>query len=213
MSILNVIPRRLLTLTETKRQRVLDLLATRGVLRPRDLETVGISGVYLNKLYAEGLLDRPSRGLYTLAGDEPSEHRTIAEVSKRVPHGIVCLLSALGFHELTTQAPFEVWLAIDGKARQPQLDYPPIRIVRFSGQALSYGVEKHAIDGVEVRIYSPAKTVADCFKYRNKIGLNVAIEALRDCLQRKRATVDEIWEAAKVCRMSNVMRPYLEAVT
>jgi len=197
----------------TKRERILRLLKKTGVLRPRDLEEVGISGVYLNKLYAEGLLDRPSRGLYTLADSEPSEYRTIAEAGKRVPHGVVCLLSALRFHDLTTQAPFEAWLAIDEKARLPNIDYPPVRIVRFSGQALSYGVEEHKVDGVNVHIYSPAKTVADCFKYRNKIGLDVAIEALRDCLRQRKATLDELWSSAKVCRMSNVMRPYLEAVT
>lgn len=200
-------------MSKTKRERVLELLADTGMLRPRDLEKVGISGVYLNKLYAEGLLDRPSRGLYTLADSEPSEHRTIVEACKRVPHGAVCLLSALRFHNLTTQAPFEVWLAIDGKARLPKVDYPPMRFVRFSGAALSFGRERHDVDGVEVFIYSAAKTVADCFKYRNKVGLDVAIEALRDCLQQRSATLDELWTAAKVCRMSNVMRPYLEAVT
>ena len=197
----------------TKRERILRLLSKTGVLRPRDLEEVGISGVYLNKLYAEGVLDRPSRGLYTLHDTEPSEHRTIAEASKRVPHGIICLLSALRYHDLTTQSPFEVWLAIDQKARLPNIDYPPLRIVRFSGDALSFGVQEYKVEGVKIRVYSPAKTVADCFKYRNKIGLDVAIEALRDCWQQKKATMDELWDAAKVCRMSKVMRPYLEAVT
>ena len=208
-----VISLQFLTMPETKRDRVFQLLKETGVLRPRDLEEVGISGVYLNKLYAEGLLDRPSRGLYTLADSEPSEHRTIAEAGKRVPHGVVCLLSALRFHDLTTQAPFEVWLAIDEKARLPRMEYPPLRIVRFSGQALSFGIEEHEVDGVKVHIYSAAKTVADCFKYRNKIGLDVAIEALRDCLQQRKTTLDELWSAAKVCRMSNIMRPYMEAVT
>jgi predicted transcriptional regulator of viral defense system len=197
---------------ETKRARILQLLKKTEVLRPRDLEEIGISGVYLNKLYAEGLLERPSRGLYTLADSEPSEHRTIAEAGKRIPQGVICLLSALRFHDLTTQAPFEVWMAIDQKARHPNVDYPPVRIVRFSGDALAFGIEEHVVDGVKVRVYSPAKTIADCFKYRNKIGLDVAIEALRDCLQQRKATLDELWSAAKVCRMSNVMRPYLEAV-
>ena len=183
------------------------------MLRPRDLEAVGISGVYLNKLFGEGLLQRPGRGLYTAVDAEPSEHRTIAEVGKRVPQGVVCLLGALQFHHLTTQAPFEVWLAIAEKARLPKIEYPPLRVVRFSGPSLSFGIEEHEVDGVRVRVYSPAKTVADCFKYRNKIGLDVAIEALRDCLRQRKATRDELWSAAKVCRMSNVMRPYLEAVT
>lgn len=200
-------------MARTKRQHILELLKETGVLRPRDLEAIGISGVYLNKLYAQGLLERPSRGLYTLADTEPSEHRTIAEAGKRVPQGGVCLLTALRFHDLTTQAPFEVWLAIGEKARLPKIDYPPLRIVRFSGQALSFGIEEHEVDGVQVRVYSPAKTVADCFKYRNKIGLDVAIEALRDCVGQRKATLDELWAAAKVCRMANVMRPYLEMVT
>ncbi len=126
---------------------------------------------------------------------------------------MVCLLSALQNHHLTTQAPFEVWLAIAEKARLPKIEYPPLRVVRFSGPSLSFGIEEHEVDGVRVRVYSPAKTVADCFKYRNKIGLDVAIEALRDCLRQRKATRDELWSAAKVCRMSNVMRPYLEAVT
>lgn len=197
----------------TKKERVLQLFQDTAVLRPRDLEAIGISGVYLNKLHAEGLLERLSRGLYALADAEPTEHRTLAEASKRVPQGVVCLLSALRFHDLTTQAPFEVWLAIDEKARLPHVDYPPLRIVRFSGEALNFGVEEHQLDGVKLHVYSPAKTVADCFKYRNKIGLDVAIEALRDCIQQRKATLDELWTAAKVCRMSKVMRPYLEAVT
>jgi predicted transcriptional regulator of viral defense system len=200
-------------MARTKKDRILELIHKTGMLRPRDLEAVGISGVYLNKLFGEGLLQRPGRGLYTAVDAELSEHRTIAEVGKRVPQGVVCLLSALQYHHLTTQAPFEVWLAIAEKARLPKIEYPPLRVVRFSGPSLSFGIEEHEVDGVRVRVYSPAKTVADCFKYRNKIGLDVAIEALRDCLRQRKATRDELWSAAKVCRMSNVMRPYLEAVT
>lgn len=200
-------------MSKSKKQQILGLLKKTGVLRPRDLEAIGISGEYLNKLYREGILDRPSRGLYTLADSEPTENRTIAEAGKRVTQGVVCLLSALRFHDLTTQAPFEVWIAIDEKARLPRIDYPPVRIVRFSGDALTFGVGEHKLEGVKVRVYSPAKTVADCFKYRNKIGLDVAIETLRDCLQQRKATMDELWSAAKVCRMSNVMRPYLESMT
>lgn len=196
----------------SKKDRILALLKKTGVLRPRDLAAHGISAVYLNKLHAAKLLERPSRGLYTLASSQPSEHRTLAEAAKRVPKGIVCLLSALRFHNLTTQAPFEVWLAIAEKARLPRVDYPPLRIVRFSGIALMFGIEEHEVDGVKVRIYSAAKTVADCFKYRNKIGLDVALEALRDCLRQRKATLDELWTAAKQCRMANVIRPYLEAL-
>lgn len=195
----------------TKRDQILRMLKKTRVLRPRDVEAVGISRTYLNKLHAEGILDRPSRGLYVLQDDEPSEQRSLVEACRRVPRGVVCLLSALQFHGLTTQVPFEVWMAIDEKARLPRVDYPPLRIVRFSGTALTSGVQEHAIEGVTVRVYTPAKTVADCFKYRNKVGIDVAIEALQDCLRQRKATSDELWEAAKVCRMTNVMRPYLEA--
>nr|WP_197441455.1 type IV toxin-antitoxin system AbiEi family antitoxin domain-containing protein [Thalassoglobus neptunius] len=196
-----------------KRQQILGMLRESGVLRPRDVEEAGISASYLNRMYAEGLIDRPSRGLYCLLDSEPGEHRSLAEAAKLIPHGVICLLSALHFHELTTEFPFEVWIALDNHARQPAVDSPPIRVARFSGPALTFGIEEHQIDGVAVRIYTPAKTVADCFKFRNKIGLDVAIEALRDCLREKRATRDEIWKAAQVCRMTNVMRPYLESLS
>jgi predicted transcriptional regulator of viral defense system len=127
--------------------------------------------------------------------------------------GVVCLLSALRFHDLTTQSPFEVWLAIGEKSRLPKQENPQLRIVRFSAKALTYGVQSHRIEGVPVRVFTPAKTVADCFRYRNKIGLDVALEALRDCKRKRKATMDEIWKAAKVCRMANVMRPYLESIS
>ena len=198
---------------KTKKQTILKQFKKKQFLRPRDLDALNISREYLNKLYTEGVLDRPSRGLYVLPDSEPSEHRTIAEACKLIPKGIVCLLTALRIHELTTQSPFEVWMAIGEKARRPKIDYPPLRIVRHSGQSLLYGIEIRKIEGVKVSVYSPAKTVADCFKYRNKIGLDVAIEALRDCRHQKKATNDEIWRAAKVCRMANVMRPYMESIT
>ena len=136
----------------------------------------------------------------------------LAQASVRVPHGVVCLLSALRFHGLTTQNPAEVWMAIDRKARAPVERELPLRVVRFSGAALTAGVEVHRVDRVPVRIYGPAKTVADCFKYRRKIGVDVAIEALRDCLRTRRCTIDDLWRFAAVCRMQNVMHPYLEAL-
>lgn len=129
-----------------------------------------------------------------------------------MPKGVVCLLSALRFHELTTQAPFEVWLAIGEKAWRPRIEYPPLRIMRFSPTTLSAGVEEHQIEGVAVQVYPPAKTVADCFKYRNKIGLDIAIEALRECWRSRRCTVDDLWHYAGICRVQNVMRPYLESI-
>ena len=198
---------------KTKKQTILKQFKKKQFLRPRDLDALNISREYLNKLYTEGVLDRPSRGLYVLPDSEPSEHRTIVEACKLIPKGIVCLLTALRIHELTTQSPFEVWMAIGEKARRPKIDYPPLRIVRHSGQSLLYGIETRKVEGIKVSVYSPAKTVADCFKYRNKIGLDVAIEALRDCRHQKKATNDEIWRAAKICRMANVMRPYMESIT
>ena len=198
---------------KSRKDRVLDLVRQAGVLRPRDLDAEGIPRVYLRRLLAEGLLGRPGWGIYVAADLKPTPNHSLAEACKRVSHGVVCLLSALQFHELTTQAPFEVWLAIDEKARLPKVEYPPLRVVRFSGPALENGIKEHRIEGVAVRVYTPAKTVADCFKYRNKIGLDVALEALRDCWKKRRATMDELWRAAKTCRVANVMRPYLESLT
>ena len=196
----------------TRRQQVLKLVRQKGVLRPKDLAEHGIDSRYLWILMQEGSLQRSGRGLYVSADRQVSEHHTLAEVARRVPSGIVCLLSALRYHDLTTQAPFEVWMALGAKAWQPRVDYPPLRIVRFSGESLEYGVEEHSVDRVAVRIYSPAKTIADCFKFRNKIGLDVALEALRDAWSKRVVTMDDLWRAAAATRMKNVMRPYLESI-
>jgi predicted transcriptional regulator of viral defense system len=190
----------------------MELARRAGVIRARDLTSQGIPRVYLKRLQEKGVLEQVGRGLYTLAGAPVTEHHTLAEAAKRVPHGVVCLLSALSFHKLTTQAHFEVWLAIDPSARKPRLDYPPLRIVRMTGEAREAGVEKHNIEGVPVRITSAAKTVVDCFKFRNKLGLDVALEALRDYRRDRHRNLDDLWRFAKVCRVANVMRPYLEAV-
>ena len=191
---------------------VLDLAREVGVIRPRDLEAEGIPGSYLSRLAHAGELDRVGRGLYTLAGASPTEHRSLAEVAKRVPRGVICLLSALRFHELTTQAPFEVWLAIGQKDRTPRPNGTRLRIVRVSGESCDAGAETHVVEGVPVRVYGVAKTVADCFKFRNKIGIDIAVEALRNCLEQRRCTTDELSEYARVCRVSRVMRPYMEAL-
>lgn len=197
---------------DTAAERLIDLVRSQGLIRPRDLEPLGIPRVSLTRAVRRGQLERVGRGLYGLPGRQVSAHGALAEVARRVPKGVVCLLSALRFHGLTTQAPFEVWLAIENKAIAPKLDYPPLRIVRFSGTALTDGVEEHIVDGVTVRITSVAKTVADCFKYRNKIGLDVALEALREAWREKRMTSDDLWRYAKVCRVANVMRPYLDSL-
>lgn len=197
---------------ENHRERTLNLMRGRGAIRPRDLQANGIPRHYLHLLHGEGAVERVSRGLYVSAGLQPSEHHTLAEAATRVPHGVVCLLSALQFHGLTTQLPFQVWIAIPEKAWQPVVDRPPMRFFRFSGPAWSYGVERHVVEGVPIRVYSPAKTVADCFKYRNKIGIDVAIEALRETWRHRRATLDELARAAAACRMTRVMTPYLQMI-
>ncbi len=196
----------------TQTDKVLELVKKAGVLRPRDLKPYGIPRVYLSRLHAAGKLQRIGRGLYVLPGTNVSEHQSMAEACKRIPKGVICLLSALRFHELTTQSPYEVWLAIGEKAWRPRMEYPPLRIVRFSSAALSAGVAEHRIKGVIVHVFIPAKTVADCFKYRNKIGLDVAIEALQECWQSKRCSMDDLWQYAKICRVQNIMRPYLESL-
>lgn len=194
-------------------QAILDLARHRGLIRPRDLEPLGLPRVALTRLVRQGALTRIARGLYALPDRPVSEHTALAEAVRKHPRAIVCLLSALRFHNLTTQAPIEVWLAIPNKARTPRIDYPPLRIVRFSDPLLAAGVEQHLIEGVPVSITGVARTVADCFKYRNKIGLDVALEALREAWSGKRVRMDELWQFAKLCRVSNVMRPYLESLT
>jgi len=193
--------------------KTLGLVKQAGILRPRDLEQHGIPRQYLRLLELGGQVQRIGRGLYVLADAEFTETHSIAEACKRVPKGVVCLLSALRLHELTTQLPHEVWLAIDEKARKPKQSQPLLRIVRFSGAALNFGIQQRRFEGVPVRFYDAAKTVADCFKYRNKIGLDVAIEALRDCWRKKKATMGQLHRAAKVCRVAAVMRPYMESLT
>lgn len=197
---------------DTAAEKLIDLVRSQGLIRPRDLLSLGIPRISLTRAVRRGQLERLGRGLYGLPGREVSAHGALAEVARRVPRGVVCLLSALRFHGLTSQAPFEVWLAIENKAMAPKFDYPPLRIVRFSGAALTEGVEEHVVDGVTVRVTGVAKTVADCFKYRNKIGLDVALEALREAWREKRMSSDDLWRYAKVCRVANVMRPYLDSL-
>ena len=192
---------------------ILDMARRQGLLRPRDVVACGFSRMALSTLARQGKLTRLCRGLYALPDRAATEHATLAELASKHPNVLVCLLSALQFHGLTTQSPFEVWVAIANKARAPKMDYPPLRIVRFGGVALTAGVEDHLVDGVSVRVTNVAKTVADCFKYRNKIGLDVALEALREAWNAKRVKMDDLWRCAQVCRVANVMRPYLEALT
>lgn len=197
----------------TKTRKLLELAHRRHVIRSRDLDKAGIPRIYLKRLVDRGSLQKIGRGLYSADETPASEHMSLLEVSRKVPRAIVCLLSALRFHELGTQMPSEVWIALDVKAWTPKIKYPPVRIVRFSGEALRFGIQEQRIEGGRIRLYSPAKTVADCFKFRHKIGTDIALEALRECYRQKKASMNQLWEAAKVCRVANVMRPYLESLT
>jgi len=198
--------------SKTKMQQLLDLAHKVGILHARDLKPLGIHQEFLGRFCTRGLLERVGRGLYRLPGAEVTAHHTLAEAAKAVPKGIVCLVSALNFHEIGTQIPREVWLAIDHRAARPRADYPPLRIVRFSGKSLTAGIEVHEVDGVPVRVYSPAKTVVDCFRYRNKIGLDVALEALREARRGRKCTIDDLWRYAEAGRVASVIRSYLEAM-
>ena len=187
-------------------------LARKGPVRARDLDGAGIPRAYLRRLCDRGLLEQIDRGLYRLADAPATELHSLAEVAKRVPHAIVCLLSALQIHELTTEAPHAVWVLIDGHARMPKLGYPKLEVVRASGAALERGVERRTVEGVRVQITAPAKTVADCFRYRRRVGLDVALAALRDYLRKHRSGIDALVEAARADRIYTFMRPYLEAL-
>jgi predicted transcriptional regulator of viral defense system len=194
-------------------ERILTLARANGLLRTRDVDHAGVPRAILAGLAQDGRLVKISRGLYCLPDRTGSEHDTVAEVAARSKIGVLCLVSALRFHELTTQQSSEIWLAIPHKAHAPRFDYPPLRIVRMSGDALTQGIDEVDVAGTTVRVFCIAKTVADCFKFRNKIGIDVALEALREAWQERRVNMDDLWRYAEVCRVANVMRPYIESVT
>lgn len=197
---------------DTQTQRVLELACQRGLLRASHLHELGIARVVLSRLTASGQLERVGRGVYRLPESGGSEHESLATIALKVPQAVFCLLTALQIHELTTQLPRQVWIAMPQGSHAPKMDYPPVKMVQFSGEAYAAGVEVVQVDQVALRVYGVAKTVADCFKHRNKIGLDVAIEALKDALAQRKATADDLWRFAKICRVANVMRPYLEAL-
>ncbi len=195
----------------TKTERLLDLAEEKGILRARELEEEGIPRQYLSRLVQRGELKRIGRGLYQRPGHEPTAHHSLALAAKRIPKATICLLSALRFHELTTQNPFDVWIAIGHKDREPTVEALSLQVVRMSGTARTEGIEEHTIEGVTAPIYTAAKTVADCFKYRSRVGLDVALEALRD-FHEQGGSMDTLWRFADVCRVQSVIRPYMEAV-
>ena len=195
-----------------KTKRILELARNSGILSTGEVRSLGIHHEYLRQLCAEGKLVRVGRGRYMLPDAEVTAHHGLAQAGKAVPKSVICLLSALRFHEIGTQAPHQVWVAIDRRAARPQVKHLKMRIVRFSGKALTEGVDEHNIEGVPVRIYNPAKTVADCFKYRNKIGVDVALEALREVVRFRKCTIDDLWRYAKICRVTKTLRPYMESI-
>ena len=197
---------------ESKSKRILSLAAKRQIIRSKDASALGVPRNYLSRFVQKGLLKKVGRGLYASVSSPATEHLSLIEASYKVPSGVICLLSALQFHRFTTQAPHQVWMAIHVKAWAPRITSSAVRFVRMSGPALQFGTKEHSVHGGTLKVYTPAKTVADCFKFRNKIGMDVALEALRECRRLKKASMDELWAAAKVCRVANIMRPYLESL-
>ncbi len=193
-------------------QQILELARRKGIIRAKDVEAMGISRNYLYRMNSEGLLSRIAVGLYTLPDAPVTENSSLAEVAKRLPKAVVCLISALSYHEITTQIPHQIWLTIPRGSWRPDVDYPPLNLTCVSGTAYSFGIQEHVINGVAVKIYSPAKTVADCFKFRTKVGLDVAVEALREAWRSRNVTMDEMVAAAGINRVSTIMRPYMEAI-
>jgi len=194
-------------------QKALNLAARTQGVTTREIAAAGIHRQALTRLVEAGKLERVARGLYRLPEQAATEHHGLVLASIAMPQATVCLLSALQFHQIDTQLPSQVWIAIDRRARQPSLTYPPLRVMRYSGESLTAGLETHRLEGRTVRVYSVAKTLADCFKYRNKIGLDVALEALRDAWRARRFSMDDLHRQAGICRVQRVMQPYLEALT
>jgi predicted transcriptional regulator of viral defense system len=188
------------------------LASSKTILQARDFVRLRIHPQEVRRLVGKGELIRVGRGRYLLPRADYSENVGLALVAAAVPRSVICLVSALRYHGIGTQAPHEVWIAVAQGEARPRVDYPPVRLTLVSGAAFAYGIERHQIDGIPVRIYSPAKTVADCFKFRNKVGLDVALEALRETLRAKYCSRDQIWAAAQVCRVSSIIRPYMEVL-
>ena len=199
-------------MNSARQEQALQVVREIGIARTAEIEARGVPRAQLYQLVRRGFVERLARGVYVVAGHAPTAEHTLAQVAKRVPAGVFCLLTALQFHGLTTQSPAEIWIALSEKARKPRVDYPRLRVARFSGAALTSGIETHQVEGVDIRVYSAAKTVADCSKYRNKVGVDVAVEALRDFRRAHRGGATDLARFAKVCRVTRVMQPYLDAI-
>ncbi|MFP3952987.1 MAG: type IV toxin-antitoxin system AbiEi family antitoxin domain-containing protein [Candidatus Acetothermia bacterium] len=191
-------------------EEVLKLAEENGVIRPKDVVNAGLPRKYVYRLLKQGKLEKIGRGLYKIPGREFSESEMLVKVAKRAPDVTICLLSALRFHNMTTQNPHRIWVAIQNKEKPPKVDVP-LKVVRMTGESLSEGRKQYGIDSISLNVYEPAKTVADCFKFRNRIGLDVALEALSEYRTQNLGTMSELWSYAKIDRVQNVIQPYAEA--
>jgi predicted transcriptional regulator of viral defense system len=198
----------------TAEKRTVDIVARCGLVHARDVKARGLHTQVLTRLVREGKLERASRGWYRLplSGYEMTEHHGLVLATAAAPKGVVCLISALQFHEIGTQLPRQVWIALPRGARTPAIEYPAVRVVHVSDESFTAGVEKHTLEGQKVRVYGVAKTIADCFKFRNVIGMDVALEALNEGWRERKFKMSDVAEHARICRVWNVLRPYLEAI-
>lgn len=197
----------------TGKEKILEFAGKKKTFRASEVQQeLDLPRTYLSRLVEEGSLERVGYGLYSLADGDFNQAQSWIEVAVKVPKGVLCLLSALAFHELTTQNPFEVWLAVPRDAHRPKIEFVQTRVFRFAPRVYEAGIETHVIGGVEVKVYSAAKTVADCYYYRNTVGLDVALEALRDAWRKRLATMDELYHFAEVRNIKNVMLPYLNTL-
>lgn len=197
---------------KTYAERILKSVAQKKILRSNDLKEMHIPRIVLTRLVQSGQLEKIDSGLYCLPKMHITEHTNLATIATKIPQAVFCLLTALQLHELTTQLPRKVWIAMPRGSHTPKWDYPPLKMVQCSPSVYSEGVETIKYNKQIIRIYSPAKTIVDCFKHRNKIGLDVAIEALREARTQKKVSADDLWHFAKICRVTNIIRPYLEAI-
>ena len=193
-------------------EQILKLAKEKGIIQANDLEPLGITRNYLYKLCKEGLIIKTARGMYMLPDAPITENQNFIEIAKKIPNAVVCMISALSFHRITTQIPHEIWIAVPRDTWRPSMDYPPLHYTVLTENVYNFGIQEVNINGTIVKIYNPAKTIADCFKFRNIVGVDVAIEALREVWRSRKATMDELVEAAEVNRVSKIMRPYLEAI-
>jgi predicted transcriptional regulator of viral defense system len=203
---------KLSTPAQTHEARAISLVRERGLVRARDLKEAGIPSIALTRLAKAGKLERLGHGLYRTPDAAISENEGLLVIARKLPDAVFCLLTALQFHGLTTQLPRQVWISMPRSSHTPQMPYPPIRMIQVPKSILDDGVEKHMRDGIALRVYGVTRTVVDCFKHRSKVGLDVALEALREALSQKKTTMDDLWRQATTLRVANVMRPYLEAM-